>query len=70
MFKKKNSFQDAGSDVANISTTARKDGEFFILNGSKSWVTSGHEARAAIVFATVDKQLGHKGLSGSVGCEF
>lgn len=59
-------FTDAGSDVVNISTTARRDGDFFILNGSKAWVTSGAEAKAAIVFATVDKKLGHKGISGKV----
>lgn len=55
---------DAGSDVVNISTTARRDGEFFVLNGSKDWITSGIQAKAAIVFATSDKQLGHKGISG------
>ncbi|KAG4076168.1 hypothetical protein HA402_014717 [Bradysia odoriphaga] len=54
---------DAGSDVVNISTTARRDGDFFILNGSKAWVTSAYQAKAAIVFATVDRQLGHKGIS-------
>lgn len=58
--------KDAGSDVVNISTTARKDGDHFILNGTKAWVTSGHEAKAAAVFATVDKQLGHKGISGNM----
>lgn len=63
-FDRKHRFTDAGSDVVNISTTARRDGEFFILNGTKAWVTSGCEAKAAIVFATVDRQLGHKGLSG------
>lgn len=36
------------------------------MNGSKAWVTSGNEAKAAIVFATVDKQLGHKGISGKI----
>lgn len=59
-------FKDAGSDVVNISTTASRDGDFFILNGSKAWVTSGHEAKAAIVFATVDRQLGHRGISGKI----
>lgn len=58
--------EDAGSDVVNISTTARKDGDFYILNGSKAWVTSGYEAKAAVVFATVDKNLGYKGISGKI----
>lgn len=60
-------FEDAGSDVVNISTTARQDGDHFILNGSKAWVTSGPEAAAAVVFATIDRQLGHKGLTGRCG---
>ncbi|XP_037047171.1 short-chain specific acyl-CoA dehydrogenase, mitochondrial-like isoform X1 [Bradysia coprophila] len=54
---------NAGSDVVNISTTARRDGDFFVLNGSKAWVTSAYQAKAAIIFATVDRQLGHKGIS-------
>lgn len=53
---------DAGSDVSAISTTARKDGDYYILNGSKAWVTSGTEAGAAIVFATIDKGQKHKGI--------
>ena len=52
---------DAGSDVGNISTTATLDGDFYVLNGTKSWVTSGTVGKAAIVFATVDRKLNHKG---------
>lgn len=55
---------DAGSDVANMSTMARQDGEHFVLNGIKAWVTSGYEAQTAIVFATVNKSLKHKGITG------
>lgn len=58
--------EDAGSDVVNISTIARTDGDFYILNGTKAWVTSGYEAKAAVIFATVDKKLGHKGITGKI----
>lgn len=54
---------EAGSDVAAISTTAVKDGDYFILNGTKAWVTSGEQAEAVIVFATVDKNKKHKGIA-------
>ncbi len=51
-----------GSDAAAMLTTARRDGDDFILNGTKAWITNGHEADAAIVFATVDAGLRHKGV--------
>lgn len=53
--------QDAGSDVGAMSCSAVKDGDSYILNGTKSWVTSGLEGKAAIIFATIDKSLKHKG---------
>jgi butyryl-CoA dehydrogenase len=51
-----------GSDAAAMLTTARQDGDHFILNGTKAWITNGYEADAAIVFATVDASLKHKGI--------
>lgn len=48
----------------NISTTAKKDGNSYIINGTKAWVTSGIEAEMAIVFATFDRSKGYGGLSG------
>ncbi|KAG5675072.1 hypothetical protein PVAND_005007 [Polypedilum vanderplanki] len=54
---------DAGSDVANISTKAVKDGDYYILNGTKAWVTSAEQASAAIIFATVDRDKKHKGIA-------
>ncbi|CAH2106088.1 unnamed protein product [Euphydryas editha] len=54
---------DAGSDVANIKTMARQDGDYWILNGKKSWVSSAIEGSAAAVFATFDPELKHKGLA-------
>ncbi|EWM24154.1 short-chain specific acyl- mitochondrial [Nannochloropsis gaditana] len=50
-----------GSDAGAASTTAVLEGEEFVLNGSKAWITNAHEASAAIVFATTDKSLKHKG---------
>ncbi|XP_050298446.1 short-chain specific acyl-CoA dehydrogenase, mitochondrial-like [Anthonomus grandis grandis] len=54
---------DAGSDVSSIATTAQLDGDKYILNGHKSWVTTGIEGEAAVIFATVDKKLKHKGIT-------
>lgn len=53
----------AGSDVSSISTTAKEESDGFILNGTKSWVTSGCEGKAAVIFATIDKNLKHKGIT-------
>lgn len=52
-----------GSDAGAASTTARLDGDTWVLNGSKAWITNGYEADAAVVFATTDKSLKHKGIS-------
>ncbi|XP_062890656.1 short-chain specific acyl-CoA dehydrogenase, mitochondrial isoform X3 [Mobula hypostoma] len=49
-----------GSDAGAASTTARLDGDSWILNGTKAWITNSWEASAAIVFATTDKSLKHK----------
>eukprot|EP01135_Chromosphaera_perkinsii_P002506 Nk52_evm22s224 gene=Nk52_evmTU22s224 len=52
-----------GSDAGAASTTARLDGDHYILNGTKAWITNGYEADAAVVFATTDKSKKHKGIS-------
>ena len=46
-----------GSDAGAASTTATLDGDEYILNGTKAWITNAHEASASIVFATTDKSL-------------
>ncbi len=46
-----------GSDAGAASTTATLDGDEWIINGTKAWITNAHEASAAIVFATTDKSL-------------
>eukprot|EP00804_Cyclotella_cryptica_P012652 CCRYP_016925-RA/>CCRYP_016925-RA protein AED:0.09 eAED:0.09 QI:357/1/1/1/1/1/4/347/431 len=55
-----------GSDAGAASTTAKDDGDEWIINGTKAWITNAHEAGAAIVFATTDKSLKHKGISAFV----
>jgi butyryl-CoA dehydrogenase len=52
-----------GSDAGAASTTAVDKGDHFVLNGSKAWITNAHEANFAVVFATTDKALKHKGIS-------
>ncbi|MDQ6766429.1 MAG: acyl-CoA dehydrogenase family protein [Candidatus Eremiobacteraeota bacterium] len=51
----------AGSDAANISTSARRDGDTYILNGVKHFITSGDVADYAAVFAVTDSALGARG---------
>jgi len=53
---------EAGSDVASLETTAREEGDHYILNGDKIWITNGLSANLAIVFATLDRALKHKGI--------
>jgi len=53
----------AGSDAANIRTTAVRDGDEYVLNGTKSFITNGALADMYIVFAYTDKSKGTKGIS-------
>ena len=54
---------DAGSDVAALKTIARREGEGWVLNGSKTYITNGVRADYVIVAAKTDPTKGHKGLS-------
>lgn len=54
---------DAGSDAAATRTTATRDGDDYIINGRKCFITSGGIADMYTVFATVDKSLGAKGIT-------
>lgn len=53
----------AGSDVASISATADKKNGEYIINGTKTFITNGGVADYYIVFASVDRKLGHKGIT-------
>jgi len=55
-----------GSDAGAASTTAALDGDNYILNGTKAWITNAHDASAAVVFATTDKDAKHRGISAFV----
>jgi len=57
---------NAGSDVAGMQTTARKDGDGYILNGTKQWITNGGEAEIYSVFAVTDRKKGPRGISGFI----
>ncbi|HSO08048.1 MAG TPA: acyl-CoA dehydrogenase family protein [Pelomicrobium sp.] len=54
---------EAGSDAAAISTRARRDGEAYVIDGVKQFITSGQSADLAIVFAVTDKGAGKRGIS-------
>ncbi|MEP3248229.1 MAG: acyl-CoA dehydrogenase family protein [Sneathiella sp.] len=54
---------DAGSDAGALKTRARREGEHYILTGSKQFITSGGSADIAVVFAATDPSLGKKGIS-------
>jgi len=56
----------SGSDAAAMRTTARRDGDVFILNGTKNFITNGSIADVAIVFGQTDPALKHKGIAAFV----
>lgn len=57
---------EAGSDATNQRTTARRDGEFYVLNGTKNFITNGSNADVVLVIAATDKTKGTKGISAFI----
>jgi acyl-CoA dehydrogenase len=55
-----------GSDSGNIQTTATKDGDEYVLNGEKIYVTSGERADSVVVWATLDRSLGRAAIKSFV----
>ena len=53
----------AGSDAASLRSTAKKDGDDYVLNGNKVFITNGTQADVALVFASVDLEQGHRGIT-------
>jgi acyl-CoA dehydrogenase len=56
----------AGSDVKSLRTTAKRDGDEWVLNGTKVFITNGGIADVHVVVATVDPELGHRGQASFV----
>jgi len=57
---------NAGSDAGGIQTTAKLDGNEYILNGTKQWITNGGEAETYTVIAMTDRNKGARGASGFI----
>src|SRR5499433_3217765 len=57
---------EAGSDAGGTRTTARRDGDHYILNGSKTFTTNGHYADLCVAMAVTDKSKGSHGISAFI----
>jgi len=57
---------EAGSDVGNMRTTARKEGDYYYLNGTKQWITNGSVAEIYTVIALTDKTKGPRGATAFI----
>ncbi|MEY2195426.1 acyl-CoA dehydrogenase family protein [Neobacillus sp. BF23-41] len=57
---------NAGSDVAAMNTTATRHGDYYILNGSKTWISLCDVADHFLIFAKTDHDLGHKGMTAFI----
>lgn len=56
----------AGSDASNLRTKARRDGDHYVIDGSKQFITSGKNGQVVIVFAATDPAAGKKGISAFI----
>src|SRR5699024_11677420 len=56
----------AGSDVASMKMTDKADGDDYILNGNKVWITNGSVADIYVVFAKTDADAKHRGISAFI----
>ncbi len=57
---------EAGSDAAGTRTTAMRDGECWVLNGSKTFTTNAHHADVCVAMAVTERSLGHRGISAFI----
>jgi alkylation response protein AidB-like acyl-CoA dehydrogenase len=57
---------EAGSDAAAMKTTAKRDGDYFLLNGTKQWITNGGEAEVYTVIAMTNKEKGPRGATAFI----
>jgi acyl-CoA dehydrogenase len=58
--------KEAGSDNSMVTTTARKDGDHYVINGSKTFITNAGIAKTTVVFASTDPTRGARGLSAFI----
>ncbi len=56
----------SGSDAFGLKTTAKEDGDEYVLNGSKMWITNANEADIFLVFANVNPDAGYKGITAFI----
>ncbi|NEW93016.1 acyl-CoA dehydrogenase family protein [Rhodopseudomonas sp. BR0M22] len=56
----------AGSDASNLRTTARRDGDAYVINGAKQFITSGQNGQLIILFAVTDPSAGKKGITAFI----
>ncbi|MGB7396101.1 MAG: acyl-CoA dehydrogenase family protein [Pricia sp.] len=57
---------EAGSDATSKKTSAIDQGDHYILNGTKNWITNGNSAEVYLVIAQTDKEKGHKGINALI----
>ena len=57
---------NAGSDASNMQTSARLEGDHYVLNGMKQWITNGGEAEIYSVIAMTDKNKGARGATAFI----
>ena len=53
----------SGSDASNMKVSAKKNGEYYTISGTKNWVTNGKNSDVVILFAVTEEGAGHKGIS-------
>ncbi len=56
----------AGSDVVSMSLRARKEGEYYVLDGNKMWITNGPDAHVYVIYAKTDPDAGSKGITAFI----
>ncbi len=57
---------EAGSDATSQATTAEDKGDYYLLNGTKNWITNGGRAGVYLVIAQTDREKGHKGINAFI----
>ncbi|KAG6818586.1 hypothetical protein H0H93_003750 [Arthromyces matolae] len=61
--EEENMLREVGSDAFALQTRATKDGDDYIINGTKMWITNSYEAEVFLIFANIDPSKGYKGIT-------